>query len=80
MDEFEGLADDPRDLLRTQPRVSPSAFLRLSDDEEDRFLELSACLGAAGMVGDQTVTVLSNATNGEVHVETVTNNKDWASL
>lgn len=77
--EFSKLTDDPKLLIRAQPMVSPSAFLSLSDVEEERFVELSACNGASGMTGPREVTILSDVSGKEVSVMRASNSIDWAT-
>lgn len=77
--EFGELTDDPKLVIRAQPMVSPSAFLRLSDTEEERFVELSACNGASGMIGQREVVILSSVSGAEVSTMQAANNIDWAA-
>ena len=79
LSDFAELSDASGDLLRAYPRVSPSAFLSLNEAEQARFIELSACLGAAGAIGARQVTLLSNVSNAEMSVSTAANDIDWAA-
>ena len=77
--DFGELADDTRLLIRAEPMVLPSAFLRLSKSDQERFIELAACNEAAGMIGERAVTLRSSISGDELNVSSARNDRDWAS-